>query len=204
MQKLTVVKGVAAPLMRQNVDTDVIIPMDKMLMGDRDSLGRFAFHAWRRRADGAHDSGLRAQPVCLSRRQDPAGGRQFRLRQLARAGGLGDPRHRHPLRHRTQLRRHLLQQLLRQRHCCRWCCRRTGWRRSPNRRRPRRARCSPSIWSAAGSPRRTARRSPFAVDPRRREALLQGLDEVTLTLRREPEIAAFQAADRRRRPWVYM
>jgi 3-isopropylmalate/(R)-2-methylmalate dehydratase small subunit len=45
---------------------------------------------------------------------------------------------------------------------------------------------------------------PFAVDRRRREALLQGLDEITLTLRREPEIAAFQAADRRRRPWVYL
>ena len=44
----------------------------------------------------------------------------------------------------------------------------------------------------------------FTVDRRRREALLQGLDEITLTLRREPEIAAFQAADRARRPWVYL
>ena len=33
--------------------------------------------------------------------------------------------------------------------------------------------------------------------------LLEGLDEVGLTLALEPKIAAFQAADRVRRPWVY-
>jgi 3-isopropylmalate/(R)-2-methylmalate dehydratase small subunit len=34
--------------------------------------------------------------------------------------------------------------------------------------------------------------------------LLEGLDEIGLTLAREAEIAAFQAADRERRPWVYL
>jgi 3-isopropylmalate/(R)-2-methylmalate dehydratase small subunit len=43
----------------------------------------------------------------------------------------------------------------------------------------------------------------FEIDPRRREGLLQGLDEVALTLRRESEIKAFQAADRAARPWIY-
>lgn len=46
-------------------------------------------------------------------------------------------------------------------------------------------------------------RIPFAVDPARREALLEGLDEVEQTLRRSAEITAFQLADRQRRPWVY-
>src|SRR5207344_221867 len=36
----------------------------------------------------------------------------------------------------------------------------------------------------------------FDIDPRRREGLLQGLDEVALTLQRDDEIRAFQAADR--------
>ena len=44
---------------------------------------------------------------------------------------------------------------------------------------------------------------PFEVDPLARDALLQGLDEVEMTLRREAEIAAFQARDRVVRPWVY-
>ena len=43
----------------------------------------------------------------------------------------------------------------------------------------------------------------FEIDPRRREGLLQGLDEVALTLQRDDEILAFQAADRSARPWIH-
>jgi 3-isopropylmalate/(R)-2-methylmalate dehydratase small subunit len=43
----------------------------------------------------------------------------------------------------------------------------------------------------------------FEIDPRRREGLLKGLDEVSLTLQRDDEIKAFQAADRTARSWVY-
>jgi 3-isopropylmalate/(R)-2-methylmalate dehydratase small subunit len=43
----------------------------------------------------------------------------------------------------------------------------------------------------------------FEIDPRRREGLLQGLDEVALTLQRDDEIRAFQAADREARPWIH-
>jgi 3-isopropylmalate/(R)-2-methylmalate dehydratase small subunit len=43
----------------------------------------------------------------------------------------------------------------------------------------------------------------FEIDPRRREGLLQGLDEVALTLQRDNEIKAFQAADRAARPWIH-
>ena len=44
---------------------------------------------------------------------------------------------------------------------------------------------------------------PFEVSPRRKKMLLEGLDELGLTLALEPKIAAFVAADRARRPWVY-
>jgi 3-isopropylmalate/(R)-2-methylmalate dehydratase small subunit len=43
----------------------------------------------------------------------------------------------------------------------------------------------------------------FEIDPRRREGLLQGLDEVALTLQRDNEIKAFQTADRTARPWIH-
>jgi 3-isopropylmalate/(R)-2-methylmalate dehydratase small subunit len=43
----------------------------------------------------------------------------------------------------------------------------------------------------------------FEVDPRRRAGLLEGLDEVALTLQRDHEIRAFQAADRTARPWIH-
>jgi 3-isopropylmalate/(R)-2-methylmalate dehydratase small subunit len=44
----------------------------------------------------------------------------------------------------------------------------------------------------------------FPIDPRRRTGLLEGLDEIDLTLRRDDEIRSFQAADRLRRPWIYL
>ena len=43
----------------------------------------------------------------------------------------------------------------------------------------------------------------FDIDPRRREGLLEGLDEVMLTLQRDHEIRAFQEADRAARPWIH-
>ncbi|HSG75762.1 MAG TPA: 3-isopropylmalate dehydratase small subunit [Burkholderiales bacterium] len=43
----------------------------------------------------------------------------------------------------------------------------------------------------------------FEVDARRKKMLLEGLDEIALTLCLEPRIAAYQAADRVRRPWIY-
>ena len=43
----------------------------------------------------------------------------------------------------------------------------------------------------------------FEVAPRNKKMLLEGLDEIGLTLAMEPKIAAFQAADRGKRPWIY-
>ena len=44
---------------------------------------------------------------------------------------------------------------------------------------------------------------PFDISPRRKRMLLEGLDDLGLTLAMEPRIAAFEAADRARRPWIY-
>jgi 3-isopropylmalate/(R)-2-methylmalate dehydratase small subunit len=44
---------------------------------------------------------------------------------------------------------------------------------------------------------------PFALEPLRREALLEGLDPIGVTLRRAAAIDAFQARQRVERPWVW-
>ncbi|HET7594054.1 MAG TPA: 3-isopropylmalate dehydratase small subunit, partial [Stellaceae bacterium] len=43
----------------------------------------------------------------------------------------------------------------------------------------------------------------FTIDNLRREALLEGLDAIALTMKRADEIGRFQAADRAKRPWIY-
>ena len=43
----------------------------------------------------------------------------------------------------------------------------------------------------------------FQIDPFRKECLLKGLDEIGLTLRREPEIAAYEAQRRAAAPWLF-
>jgi 3-isopropylmalate/(R)-2-methylmalate dehydratase small subunit len=45
---------------------------------------------------------------------------------------------------------------------------------------------------------------PFDVDAARRETLLEGLDAIGMTLKLTDEIAAFQAQDRIKRPWIYL
>ncbi len=44
---------------------------------------------------------------------------------------------------------------------------------------------------------------PFEVEGIRRDALLEGLDEIGLTMKHAAAIAAFQARDRGARPWVW-
>ncbi len=45
---------------------------------------------------------------------------------------------------------------------------------------------------------------PFALDDEARVMLMEGLDAIELTRKRQAEIAKFRAADARRRPWVYL
>lgn len=45
---------------------------------------------------------------------------------------------------------------------------------------------------------------PFSIAPADREMLLEGLDAIALTMKRDDEILAFQGRDRLRRPWVYL
>ncbi len=44
---------------------------------------------------------------------------------------------------------------------------------------------------------------PFEVNGLRREALMEGLDAIGVTLKRDDAIATFQDQDRQTRPWIY-
>ncbi len=44
---------------------------------------------------------------------------------------------------------------------------------------------------------------PFTIPAFKREQLMEGLDAIDATRKREPLIAAFQAADALKRPWIY-
>jgi 3-isopropylmalate/(R)-2-methylmalate dehydratase small subunit len=55
MEKFTVLKGVAAPLMLANVDTDAIIPMARLSRVERGELGRWAFESLRYLPDGSEN-----------------------------------------------------------------------------------------------------------------------------------------------------
>lgn len=58
MQKFTTFTGLAAPLDRANVDTDQILPKQFLTRVERSGWGRFAFYNWRHRPDGSPDPGF--------------------------------------------------------------------------------------------------------------------------------------------------
>ena len=47
------------------------------------------------------------------------------------------------------------------------------------------------------------REFPFTMDAARRQALLEGLDEIGASLRHDAAMAAFEARDRVQRPWIH-
>lgn len=55
MQPFTRITGSAAPLLRGNIDTDVIIRIERLTTVPREQLGRYAFEALRYREDGSED-----------------------------------------------------------------------------------------------------------------------------------------------------
>ena len=56
MQKFTTHAGTAAPLMRENIDTDQIIPKQFLKRIERSGYGEFLFYDWRFAADGTPTS----------------------------------------------------------------------------------------------------------------------------------------------------
>jgi len=55
MEKFIRATGTAVPLLRANIDTDVVIRINRLIGHKRGELGPFAFEAWRYHADGSEN-----------------------------------------------------------------------------------------------------------------------------------------------------
>jgi 3-isopropylmalate/(R)-2-methylmalate dehydratase small subunit len=204
MEKFTVLRAIAAPLLRENIDTDTVIRIERLVGANRRSeLGRYAFEALRYRPDASEEPGfvLNTEPyrrakILLAGRNFGCGSsregavwalQQFGLRAVL-APSFGD------IFFNNCFQNGVLPVMLDAAVVERLAA------------------------EVAADPERNlltvdlerllvvapgGEEFAFAIDERRREALLEGLDEIGLTRKREAEITAFQAADRGRRPWIY-
>ncbi len=200
MPPFTVVTGAAAPLLRANLDTDVIIRIERLTSLPRDQLGPYALEALRYRADGSEDPGFvlnqpafRGAPVLLAGANFGCGSsREGAVWALMGMGvrcviapSYGD------IFYNNCFQNGLLPIRL-----------------------PAAAVTALAAQCARGAPLRVDLAAAtltapdgtaiaFPVDPLRREALLHGLDDIGLTLKDDELIRAWQQADRARRPWAW-
>ncbi len=197
--------AVAAPLLRDNIDTDAIIPSREMTSVGKTGLADGLFAGWRYAAIGGRrpSAGFVLNDPTYRCRANPAGGRKLWLR-LERANTLPG---RSPNMVFARLWRPSFNPIFRGN------CVRNGIVPVEQ---PAVAIAAIAAWvkqDAAGyrvtvdlkaltlladAPRR------FAIDEEAREMLLHGLDPIGLTLRQTDKIAAFRAADARIRPWAYL
>ncbi|MFO1080492.1 MAG: 3-isopropylmalate dehydratase small subunit [Reyranellaceae bacterium] len=205
MEKFTKVTGVAAPLMRQNVDTDLIIRIERLVSNTgRVGLGPYAFEQLRLRPDGSEDpdcvlnqAPYREAPILLATDNFGCGSsREGAVWALAGRGvraviapSYGDIFFNNCFQNGilpVVLPIHEVEALA-----------------DETRASPGNARVTIDLESCTVvSP--TGRTIPFQIDARRQQALLQGLDDIAQTMTRQAEIETWQASDRAARPWVWL
>lgn len=201
MQPLTLVTGSAAVLPLANIDTDVIIRIERLTQGDQAAVGRYAFEALRFRLDGSEDpefplnrEGWRDAPILIAGPNFGCGSsREGAVVALAQKGfrvivahSFGDIFYSNCFQNGVlpvRLPEPDVQALM-------------------------------ALSEPGGAPftvdltrklliDSTGGEHGFDIDPLRREGLLLGLDDVGLSLRDAEAIDAWQSADRLRRPWTW-
>ena len=205
-QPFTVHRGVAAPLLIRNIDTDTIIPSREIQRVSRQGLGDGLFADWRYLEPG---SGREPDPEFILNRD----GYQDASILLAGANfGCGSSRE-HAV---WALREFGIRAVLAPSFgsIFRNNCTLNGilavtvkdeairlladWVRADPRRNQLEIDLKKQVveWKA----RKTL---AFEIEPARRRLLLQGLDSIAVTLQQASTIDEFEAADRAARPWVY-
>jgi len=191
MQPFSIVSGPAAPLMRRDIDTDVIIRVER-LNAPRAELGQWALEPLRGPDFILDQPTFRGAPIllaganfgCGSSREHAVWALQGLGIRCVIAPSYGD------IFFSNCFQNGMLPVTL-----------------------PEAAVLSLAQQAADGSAvtvdlRQSVVTAPdgtqhgFALDPIRREMLLEGVDELGLTLRRMPEIAVWQRADAAKRPWA--
>ncbi|HYM33011.1 MAG TPA: 3-isopropylmalate dehydratase small subunit [Candidatus Cybelea sp.] len=201
MEKFESLIALAAPLLRPNIDTDTIIPMELLLTVERKNLGPHALTPLRYAKDGTENPdfvlnrpGYRGARILIAGVNFGCGSsREPAVWALWAAGircviapSFGD------IFFNNCFKNGMLPIVLPQ--------------------------STVEDLAAAALPGSTfrvdlstcvittpaGRRVQFEVDPANREALLTGLDEIGMTLQQDATIAAFERNDRQRRPWIHL
>ena len=206
MEKFTTLTAIAAPLLRINVDTDAIIPSREMKKVSKVGLADGLFAAWRYTTPGGRDENrefiLNCEPY-----------RRARILLSGLNFGCGSSReHAVWALHEWGIRAIIAQSFgsIFQGNCVR------------NGILPvvldnavveslaeqvERAPAAALITVDLVQCRVTApdgKAYQFVMPPADREMLLEGLDAIALTQKRDDAILAFQSRDRQRRPWIYL
>ncbi|MGO8919308.1 MAG: 3-isopropylmalate dehydratase small subunit [Stellaceae bacterium] len=204
MDKFTILKAIAAPLLCENVDTDIIIRIERLVGStQRNELGRYAFEAWRFRPDGTEEPGfiLNREPyrragillaldnfACGSSREGAVWALKQRGFRAVLAPSFGDIFFNNcfqngvlPVRLPAEEVRAIARQV----------------EVDPERNQVTVDLTREVVIAPDGG------EIAFRIDGLRRRALLEGLDDIGLTLRHEAEISSFQAHDRSERPWIW-
>src|SRR5882762_9267763 len=208
MEAFTVLDAKAAPLMRQNVNTDIIIPIHRLRDVAQAELGPYAFEPWRYLPDGSenpeffmHQPAYRGAEIvvadnnfaCGSSREGAVWAMMGMGVRCVIAPSFG------PIFFNNCFQNGVLPIQLPRADVLAIADELEAATRPGSNSEPRlsidlhnRTVVTPS-----------GRKIEFHVDGIRRDALLKGLNEVALTLTRENEIAAHQAKARAATPWLY-
>jgi 3-isopropylmalate/(R)-2-methylmalate dehydratase small subunit len=204
MKKFDRLTAVAAPLMRANIDTDIVIPIDRMVGSSiRGKLGKWAFTALRYLPDGSENpefvlnrAPYRAAEIlivgpnfgCGSSREPAVWAIQEAGIKAIVGSGFGD------IFYNNCFQNGLLPVVL-DPAAVQAIAREVEETQGTGGVSVDLEKCE--VITPSG------RRYAFEIEPRRRTALIEGLDEIGATLKRDAEIRAFQARDRENRPWVH-
>jgi 3-isopropylmalate/(R)-2-methylmalate dehydratase small subunit len=204
MEKFTVLRAIAAPLLRENIDTDIVIRIERLVGGSRHSdLGRHAFESWRYLPDGSENPDFvlnrepyrRARILLAGRNFGCGSSREGAVWALAQMGfravlapSFGD------IFFNNCFQNGVLPVVLAQ-AAIETIARQVEAAPERNQVTVDLTRCV--VIAPDGG------ETAFAIDNLRRAALLDGLDDIALTMKRAGEIGRFQSDDRAKRPWIY-
>ena len=204
MDKFTRLEGVAAPLLRQNVDTDMIIPMTKLVGTTRADIEASGFALFRFNKDGTENPDFvlnqpawKGAPILLAGDNFGCGSsREAAVWALAGMGiraviapSFGDIFYNNCFQNGVlpvELPIADIEMLAEEMRAA-----------------PGNARVTVDLErQIVVSPR--GRELPFKVEANRRDALLRGLDDIGVTMTHQDAIEAWQARDQATRPWVWL
>ena len=204
MQPFRVLTATAAPLLHDNIDTDVIIRIEKLVgMADRSDLGPWCFGALRYLPDGAENPEFvlnqtphRGSQILLAGANFGCGssreGAVWAMMQMGLkavlAPSFGEIFYNNCFQNSllpVTLDRCSIEEIVSELQPVS-----VGGLVTVDLERQR-------VLSPRG------KEYAFEIPRLPREALLEGLDEIGLSLKREAAIAAYQVRDRKLRPWIY-